>query len=80
MCRASTALIPPNDAYNVASVIVPIDDGFESSVMSFVSTDGGATYTGPSSVSFISSHFVRYLLRATPYEVVSLIPYHDPED
>jgi hypothetical protein len=37
------------------TVIVPTDNGFEGSVESFRSTDGGATYTGPVTISAISN-------------------------
>jgi hypothetical protein len=37
------------------TVVVPIDDGFTTSVQSFVSTNGGSSYTGPVTVSTIST-------------------------
>jgi hypothetical protein len=37
------------------NVVVPIDDGFTTSVQSFVSTNGGVSYTGPTTVSAIST-------------------------
>jgi hypothetical protein len=37
------------------TVVVPIDDGFTTSVQSFVSTNGGVSYTGPTTVSSIST-------------------------
>jgi hypothetical protein len=40
------------------SVVMPIDDGFEGSVQSFVSEDGGVSFQGPFPVSFISAHLV----------------------
>ncbi|HEX9410180.1 MAG TPA: sialidase family protein [Actinomycetota bacterium] len=45
------------------TVVVPIDNGFEGSVESFVSTNGGVSYTGPFIVSTISAHFVQGNLR-----------------
>jgi hypothetical protein len=45
------------------TVIVPIDNGFEGAVQSFVSTNGGVSYTGPFTVSTITSHFVNGNLR-----------------
>src|SRR5437899_5593042 len=38
------------------TVIVPIDNGFETAIESFVSTHGGATYSGPFRISRIVSH------------------------
>jgi len=38
------------------TVVMPIDNGFEGSVQSFVSTNGGVSYTGPSTISSISTH------------------------
>jgi len=40
------------------TVIVPIANGFETKMQSFVSTDGGTTYSGPFSVSSIKQHGV----------------------
>lgn len=45
------------------TVIMPIDDGFESSVQSLVSSDGGASFQGPFPVSGISAHNVAGSLR-----------------
>ena len=45
------------------TVVVPIDNGFEGSVESFVSTNGGASYTGPFTISAITAHFVSGSLR-----------------
>jgi len=45
------------------TVVMPIDDGFEGSVNSFVSTNGGASFQGPFPISFISAHFVAGNLR-----------------
>ncbi len=45
------------------TVVVPIDDGFESAVQSFVSADGGVSYQGPFPVSFIQAHLVAGNLR-----------------
>jgi hypothetical protein len=45
------------------TVVVPIDDGFESAVQSFVSNDGGLSYQGPFPVSFIQAHLVAGNLR-----------------
>jgi len=47
-------------------VVMPIDDGFEGSVESFVSVDGGVTYTGPYPVAAISSSGVSGNLRTGP--------------
>jgi hypothetical protein len=44
-------LVQPN-----GTVVMPIDDGNEATVESFVSTDGGVSYAGPFLVSSISSH------------------------
>jgi hypothetical protein len=54
-------LVQPN-----GHVVMPIDDGNEGSVESFVSVDGGATYTGPFAVSGISSHREGGNLRSGP--------------
>jgi hypothetical protein len=48
------------------TVVVPTDNGFEGSVESFVSTNGGANYTGPFIISSISEHFVQGNLRTSP--------------
>jgi hypothetical protein len=48
------------------TVIVPIDNGFETVIESFVSTDGGATYSGPFRISRISSHTEAGNLRSGP--------------
>ncbi|HEY1332397.1 MAG TPA: sialidase family protein [Actinomycetota bacterium] len=45
------------------NVVVPIDDAFEGSVEAFVSTNGGASYTGPNTVSSLQTHFVAGNLR-----------------
>jgi hypothetical protein len=47
-------------------VIVPIGSGSLSSVESFVSTNGGVSYTGPFSISGISEHGVAGNLRTLP--------------
>ena len=39
------------------TVVVPTDDGFTSSAQSFVSTDGGATFTGPRTIATFQVHF-----------------------
>jgi hypothetical protein len=54
-------LVQPN-----GTVIVPIDNGFETAIESFVSTNGGATYSGPFSISSISSHAEAGNLRSGP--------------
>jgi len=46
------------------NVVVPIDDGFESSAESFVSTNGGQSYTGPFSISSFQEHGVHGGLRS----------------
>jgi Cep192 domain 4 len=38
------------------NVVVPIADGFESNILSFMSSDGGATWTSPVTVSPIMDH------------------------
>lgn len=45
-------------------VVVPIEDGFESEVNSFVSTNGGVSFTGPFQAADITSHGVAGNLRA----------------
>jgi len=40
------------------TVVVPIDNSFSTKVESFVSTDGGLTYTGPHAIATITSHTV----------------------
>ncbi len=54
-------LVQPN-----GTVIVPIDNGFETAIESFVSTNGGASYSGPFSISSTSSHTVAGNLRSGP--------------
>jgi hypothetical protein len=44
-------------------VVVPISNGFGGSLMSFVSTNGGASYTGPYSIASIFTHSVAGNLR-----------------
>jgi hypothetical protein len=48
------------------TVVVPIDNGVESAIESFVSTNGGSTYSGPFSISSISSHTEAGNLRSGP--------------
>ena len=48
------------------NVVVPINDGFQSRIQSFLSTNGGASYTGPTTVANINSHFVAGGLRTSP--------------
>jgi hypothetical protein len=45
------------------TVVMPIDDAFESSVQSFVSEDGGLSFQGPFPVSSIQAHLVAGNLR-----------------
>ena len=45
------------------TVVVPIDNGFEGAVESFVSTNGGVSYTGPNTIATITAHFVNGNLR-----------------
>jgi hypothetical protein len=45
------------------TVVMPIDDGGEGSVRSFVSHDGGVSFQGPFAVSSITAHFVAGNLR-----------------
>jgi hypothetical protein len=47
-------------------VIVPIDSGNESTLESFVSVDGGASFTGPFTVAGITSHTEAGSLRSGP--------------
>lgn len=54
-------LVQPN-----GHVVMPIDDGNEGSVESFLSVDGGVTYTGPYPVAGIASHTVAGSLRSGP--------------
>jgi BNR repeat-like domain len=46
------------------TVVVPIDNGSETAIESFVSHDGGATYTGPNAISTLTSHTPRGGLRS----------------
>jgi hypothetical protein len=39
-------------------VVMPIADGFETTIQSFVSTNGGVSYQGPITIDSISEHFV----------------------
>lgn len=48
------------------TVVVPIDNGNETAAESFVSTDGGVTYTGPYSISNITDHAEAGSLRSGP--------------
>ncbi len=48
------------------TVIVPIDNAFETAIFSLVSTDGGVTYTGPFAISNITDHAVAGGLRSGP--------------
>jgi hypothetical protein len=48
------------------TVVVPIDSNPISSVMSFVSTNGGASYTGPVTISNFSWHSVNGSFRSLP--------------
>jgi hypothetical protein len=45
------------------TVVMPIDNGSQTSVNSFVSTDGGASFQGPFPISFITAHLVAGNLR-----------------
>lgn len=45
------------------TVVMPIDDGGQSAVQSFVSQDGGVSFQGPFPVSFIQAHLVAGNLR-----------------
>ncbi len=54
-------LVQPN-----GTVIVPIANGFETAMESFVSTNGGASYSGPFPISPITSHTVAGSLRTSP--------------
>jgi len=58
---AGQPVVQPN-----GTVVVPIDNGFEGSVQSFVSTNGGVSYTGPSTISTISEHGNSGGLRTSP--------------
>jgi hypothetical protein len=46
------------------TVIIATDDGFTSSIQAFKSTNGGASFTGPVTVSFITRHAPNGGLRA----------------
>jgi hypothetical protein len=48
------------------NVVVPIDNGFASTVQSFISTNGGVSYTGPNTISAISDHVPAGNLRSIP--------------
>lgn len=48
------------------TVVVPIDNAFEGAIESFVSTNGGSSYSGPFSISNISSHTEAGNLRSGP--------------
>jgi hypothetical protein len=48
------------------TVVVPIDSNPISSVMSFVSTNGGVSYTGPTTISSLSWHSVNGNMRSLP--------------
>lgn len=54
-------MVQPN-----GTVIVAIDDPFLSSVLAFKSTDGGASWSSPVTVAFISEHGVAGGMRALP--------------
>src|SRR5439155_771339 len=54
-------LVQPN-----GTVVLVIDDGFEGNVESFLSIDGGGTYTGPIEIAPIQSHPVAGNLRSDP--------------
>jgi len=58
---AGQPIVQPN-----GTVIVPIDDYFEASVIAFASHDGGASWTTPISVAPIISHFEGGDLRSGP--------------
>ncbi len=47
-------------------VVVPIDNGYESSVLVFSSSDGGASWSSPQTVSAINDHTVAGGLRYAP--------------
>ncbi|MBI5293278.1 MAG: exo-alpha-sialidase [Chloroflexi bacterium] len=48
------------------TVVVPMNSSFQSSILAFRSTDGGATWTKPVTVSAVSSHRVAGNLRTSP--------------
>ncbi len=48
------------------TVIVPIDNGFETTIESFVSTNGGGSYSGPFLISHIRFHPEAGNLRSSP--------------
>jgi hypothetical protein len=54
-------LVQPN-----GTVVVPIDTGTESAIESFVSTNGGASYTGPFTITPIQFHPQAGNLRSDP--------------
>jgi hypothetical protein len=48
------------------TVVMPIDDGNEATLESFVSTNGGVSYSGPNTIATITSHGVVGGLRSGP--------------
>jgi hypothetical protein len=58
---AGQPLTQPN-----GTVIVPIDSAFENAIESFVSTNGGASYSGPFAISAITDHTENGKLRSAP--------------
>jgi hypothetical protein len=48
------------------TVVVPIDSNPISSVLSFVSTNGGVSYTGPTTISSLTWHSVNGSMRSLP--------------
>src|ERR1700694_344776 len=60
-------LVQPN-----GTVIVPIDDFNEATVLSFVSHDGGVSWTAPVIVSPISSHFEAAGMRSGPLPTATM--------
>jgi hypothetical protein len=68
------ATIPPHSdviggqplAQPNGDVIVPIDNAFETAIESFVSTDGGLTYSGPFPIAQLISHTEAGNLRSGP--------------
>jgi hypothetical protein len=60
-------LVQPN-----GNVIVPIDNAVQTAVESFVSTDGGASYSGPNAISGIANHTEAGSLRSGPLPTAEL--------
>jgi hypothetical protein len=62
-------IVQPN-----GNVIVPMNDAFQSSIVSFRSTDGGLSWSSTVSVASISDHFVAGNLRTSPLPSAEVDP------